>query len=76
MSDPQASRVPPDADPVPPPRRVIHDWEYHTSYLPALQVRSREGLHAALIEWAGSEGRSLDDLAVQILEEEIRRRGG
>jgi hypothetical protein len=75
MSDPQAERVPLDPAPPSPPRRPIAEWEYRTAYLWHHQVRMRGALHARLLDRARDESRSLDDLAVQILEDAVRGRG-
>jgi predicted HicB family RNase H-like nuclease len=55
---------------------VVEDWEYRTAYLWSLQVRMRQDLHLRLVDWARREGRSLDDLAVEVLRDAIAHRGG
>jgi hypothetical protein len=76
MSDPQAAPGAPEPAPPAPSRRVVEDWEYRTAYLWSLQVRMRPDLHARLVDWARREGRSLDDLAVEVLRDAIAHRGG
>lgn len=76
MSNPPSEVNRPDPARPEAPRRVIADWEYRTAYIELFQVRMPSGLHKRLCEWAEQARKSLQDLVIEILEEEGRRREG
>jgi len=76
MSEPPSNVNQPDPARPQAPRRVISDWEYRTAYLPSFQVRLPSGLHKRLCDWAEQECKPPQELVIEILEEEGRRREG
>ena len=76
MSEPSSD--PDRHDPAHPdrPRRVVADWEYRTAYDCFFQIRMHSALHDRLCRWARQEGIPWTELALEILEREVGRRGG